>query len=91
MTLFRTITTASLALLMTIAACSDTASEDGPVNPPNEVSLSEQNLRRAIELTDNVVTAHFTGDGMAMARYYNPYNNVRSEEKGSIWMYTSAI
>lgn len=91
MTLFRTITTASLALLMTIAACSDTASEDGPVNPPNEVSLSEQNLRRAIELTDNAVTAHFTGDGMAMARYYNPYTNVRSEEKGSIWMYTSAI
>ncbi len=91
MTLFRSITTASLALLMTIAACSDTASEDGPVNPPNEVSLSEQNLRRAIELTDNAVTAHFTGDGMAMARYYNPYTNVRSEEKGSIWMYTSAI
>jgi predicted alpha-1,6-mannanase (GH76 family) len=91
MTLFRTITTASLALFMTIAACSDTASEDGPVNPPNEVSLSEQNLRRAIELTDNAVTAHFTGDGMAMARYYNPYTNVRSEEKGSIWMYTSAI
>jgi predicted alpha-1,6-mannanase (GH76 family) len=91
MTLFRTITTASLALLMTIAACSDTASEDGPVNPPNEVSLSEQNLRRAIELTDNAVAAHFTGDGMAMARYYNPYTNVRSEEKGSIWMYTSAI
>jgi predicted alpha-1,6-mannanase (GH76 family) len=91
MTLFRTITTASLALFMTIAACSDTASEDGPVNPPNEVSLSEQNLRRAIELTGNAVTAHFTGDGMAMARYYNPYTNVRSEEKGSIWMYTSAI
>jgi predicted alpha-1,6-mannanase (GH76 family) len=91
MTLFRTITTASLALLMTIAACSDTASEDGPVNPPNEVSLSEQNLRRAMELTDNAVSAHFTGDGMAMARYYNPYTNVRSEEKGSVWMYTSAI
>lgn len=91
MTLFRTITIASLALLMIIAACSDTASDDGPVNPPNEVSLSEQNLRRAIELTDNAVAAHFTGDGMAMARYYNPYTNIRSEEKGSIWMYTSAI
>ncbi len=91
MKLFRTITTASLALLMTIAACSDTASEDGPVNPPNEVNLSEQNLRRAMELTDNAVSAHFTGDGMAMARYYNPYTNVRSEEKGSVWMYTSAI
>lgn len=90
-TLFRTITTCSLVLLMVIAACSDTASEDGPVGPPNEVSLSEQNLRRAMELTDNAVSAHFTGDGMAMARYYNPYTNVRSDEKGSIWMYTSAM
>jgi hypothetical protein len=76
---------------MVIAACSDPASDDGPVDPPNEVSLSEQNLRRAMELTDNAVAAHFTGDGMAMARYYNPYTNVRSEEKGSVWMYTSAI
>ncbi|SKC83725.1 Glycosyl hydrolase family 76 [Ohtaekwangia koreensis] len=91
MTLFRTITTSCLVLLMVIAACSDPASDDGPVDPPNEVSLSEQNLRRAMELTDNAVAAHFTGDGMAMARYYNPYTNVRSEEKGSVWMYTSAI
>ena len=90
MTLLRTITTSSLVFLMVIAACSD-PSDDNPVDPPNEVSLSEQNLRRAMELTDNAVSAHFTGDGMAMARYYNPYTNVRSEEKGSIWMYTSAI
>lgn len=90
MTLLRTITTSSLVFLMVIAACSD-PSDDNPVDPPNEVSLSEQNLRRAMELTDNAVAAHFTGDGMAMARYYNPYTNVRSEEKGSIWMYTSAI
>jgi hypothetical protein len=51
---------------MGIAACSDTASEEGPVDPPSEVSLSEQNLRRAIELTDNAVSAHFTGDGIPM-------------------------
>lgn len=44
-----------------------------------------------MELTDKAVSAHFTGDGMAMARFYNPYTKVRSEEKGSIWMYTSAI
>jgi predicted alpha-1,6-mannanase (GH76 family) len=76
---------------MVIAACSDTVSEDGPVNPPEEVSLSEQNLRRAMELADNAIAYHFTGDGMAMARYYNPYNDIRSDEKGSVWMYTSAI
>lgn len=90
MTLFRTISTCSLIFLIIITACSD-ASEDGPENPPEEVNVSEQNLLRAMELTDAAVTSHFTGDGMAMARYYNPYTGVRSDEKGSIWMYTSAI
>jgi hypothetical protein len=84
------ITACSLVLLMIVAACNDTASDPGPENP-QEVNLSEQNLHRAMELTDNAITSHFTGDGMAMARYYNPYTKLRSEEKGSIWMYTSAI
>jgi predicted alpha-1,6-mannanase (GH76 family) len=84
------ITIYSLVLLIGISACDDKGSDD-PGNPPAEVPLSEQNLRRAMELTDNAVTSHFTGDGMAMARYYNPYTDVRSDEKGSIWMYTSAI
>jgi hypothetical protein len=78
-------------MVMLVAACSDTPSDPGPENPPQEISLSEQNLVRAMELTDKAVSAHFTGDGMAMARFYNPYTKVRSEEKGSIWMYTSAI
>lgn len=54
-------------------------------------NLSKQDLLRAIELTDNAVSNYFTGDGMAMARYYNPYTDTRSEEKGSVWMYTSSI
>lgn len=91
-TIFRTmISTCSLVLLMLVAACSDTSTEPGPENPPQEISLSEQNLHRAMELTDKTISAHFTGDGMAMARFYNPYTKVRSEEKGSVWMYTSAI
>src|SRR5690606_6866982 len=73
------------------SACSDTENEKEPVNPPAEVSTAVQNLNRAMELTDAAVASHFTGDGMAMARYYNPYTNVRSEEKGSVWMYTAAI
>lgn len=84
----------SFVLLMAISACSDNVTEDNnnPQNPPDEeVNLSEQNLRRAMELTDMAVSSHFTGDGMAMARFYNPYTDVRSQEKGSIWMYTSAI
>lgn len=85
------ITTCSLALLMLVAACSDTGTDPSPENPPQELSLSEENLVRAMELTDNAIAAHFTGDGMAMARYYNPYTKLRSDEKGSVWMYTSAI
>jgi hypothetical protein len=91
MTLFRTIiTTCSLILLIIISACSDdSGSDNGP--DPGAVNLSEQNLRRAMEVTDAAIASHFTGDGMAMARYFNPYTNVRSDEKGSVWMYTSAI
>ncbi|MCW5912088.1 MAG: hydrolase [Cyclobacteriaceae bacterium] len=83
------ITTCGLALLLTITACND--SGPAPEDPPAEVSLSEQNLLRAMELTDHAVAVHFTGEGMAMARYYNPYTNALSDEKGSIWMYTAAI
>lgn len=85
------ITTFSLIFLIIITACGDTGSEPGPDNPPEEINLAEQNLLRAMELADNAVSSHFTGGGMAMARYYNPYTDVRSEEIGSIWMYTSAI
>lgn len=49
------------------------------------------NLIRAIEIADHTIAAHFTGPNMAMARFYNPFTGVRSEETGSIWMYTSAI
>lgn len=91
MILFRNMmSTCGFVLLMLVIGCSDTSDPD-PDNPPQEVSLSEQNLLRAMVLADNTIAAHFTGDGMAMARYYNPYTSVRSEEKGSIWMYTSAI
>jgi predicted alpha-1,6-mannanase (GH76 family) len=84
------LSTCSFVLLMLIAGCSDSPSDPGPQNP-DEISIPQQNLIRAMELADKAVESHFTGDGMAMARYYNPYTKVRSEEKGSIWMYTSAI
>ena len=52
---------------------------------------SKQNVERAIEIIDNAVECYFTGAGMAMSRYYNPYTGSRSEELGSVWMYTSSI
>ncbi|QDH77939.1 hydrolase [Echinicola soli] len=78
-------------VMLFFAACSENSSDPDPKNPPVEVSLSEQNILRAMELTDNAVSAHFTGTGMAMARYYNPFTDVRSDETGSVWMYTAAI
>lgn len=78
-------------LLWTSTACSKNVIDDGPETPPEEISLSEQNLVRAMDLIDNTISSHFTGQGMAMARYYNPYTGDRSDETGSIWMYTSGI
>ncbi|WP_245588097.1 glycoside hydrolase family 76 protein [Algoriphagus terrigena] len=84
------ITIWSLCLLL-LSACTENPSDTDPKTPPVEVSLSEQNLTRAMELTDKAVSAHFSGSGMAMARYYNPYTGVRSDETGSVWMYSAAI
>lgn len=84
------ITIMSFVMLLFVA-CSESSSDPEPNSPPEEVSLAEQNILRAMELTDNAVSAHFTGTGMAMARYYNPFTGVRSDETGSVWMYTVAI
>ncbi len=69
--------------------------KSGPLPTPTAgtatATLAEQNLLRAMELADSAFAHYFTGDGMAMARFYNPYIEVRSEEKGSVWMYTAAI
>lgn len=52
---------------------------------------SVENIKRAVQLTERAFDAHFVGEDMAMARFYNPYLETRSDEYGSIWMYTSAI
>ncbi len=62
-----------------------------PVGSVIGIDLAERNLLRAMELADSAFARYFTGEGMAMARFYNPYTGARSEEKGSVWMYTAAI
>jgi hypothetical protein len=74
-----------------ICACGEADPENGNKKSPSQETLAERNLTRAMELADKAITAHFTGSGMTMARYYNPYTDTRSNEVGSIWMYTSAI
>lgn len=59
--------------------------------PLIESSKSVQNLSRAMEIFDNSLSSYFIGEEMVMVRYYNPYTDKVSEEKGSIWMYTSAF
>jgi predicted alpha-1,6-mannanase (GH76 family) len=82
------------------AACNDDTPDNNNGNGKEdevivvESSMAEQNLRRAMQIVDSAVIGYFTtnsyGD-MAMARYYNPYTKLRSDEKGSIWMYTSSM
>lgn len=79
-----------LCLLLFIFSCSkNSGSDDKDHNPA--VTTSEQNLNRAMAMVDKAISSYFTGDGMAMARFYNPFTSVRSDEKGSIWMYTTSI
>ena len=57
----------------------------------DSIDFAERNMIRAMEIVDTAMAYHFTGDDLAMARFYNPYTDTRSDEKGSVWMYTSAI
>jgi predicted alpha-1,6-mannanase (GH76 family) len=91
--LFTLLTACCLSVAVACSEKSDSDSENGG-KPPETVEagdLAEQNLLRAMQIADSAVAAYFTGSGMAMARYYNPYTKVRSDEQGSIWMYTASI
>jgi predicted alpha-1,6-mannanase (GH76 family) len=96
--LLGTITSSCLAMT---AACSDNpeVDNDGGGNNSGIIRsdhLAEQNILRSMQLVDSAVSYHFKGEGMAMSRYYNPYTNSNvnkdgTDEKGSVWMYTSSI
>lgn len=58
-------------------------------DPVVNTEFAEQNLKRAIALTDSTVKAFFTGI-MQMSRYYNPYYGSRGDNT-SVWMYCSSI
>ncbi|MBK1441275.1 hypothetical protein JHJ32_14845 [Parapedobacter sp. ISTM3] len=89
-----------LSLTLASVTCSDgpsswknqgPAGDGGNMTDTANADISGRNLMRAIEIADEAVARYFSGDDMAMARFYNPYTDVRSEEKGSVWMYTAAI
>ena len=80
---------ASLLLIcLCILSCSN---ESGPELGGSSENEADQNLLRSIELVDAAVGNYFSNESMSMARYYNPYTQVSSQERASVWMYTSAI
>lgn len=73
-----------------VYACNNNSDPDSDRSEKNVVPrLAEQNIHRAMAIVDTTIARYFSEN--AMARYYNPYTNERSEEKGSVWMYTSSI
>jgi hypothetical protein len=95
----RKIFTLVACCLSVTVACSEKSTPNSSSNDSegkiSEISgtdgLAKQNILRAMQITDSAVVAYFTGNGMAMARYYNPYTKVRSSEIGSVWKYTAVI
>lgn len=81
------------SVLPSLYACND---DNDTVKPKDKdiivaSNLAEQNLLRSMQIMDSAMVAYFTGDGMTMARYYNPYTKTRSEEVNSVWKYTAVI
>ncbi len=89
---------AAVALLAMSASCSsddpkvDSGEQPGTTPGGNtENSVAETNVSRAITIIDAAVDNYFESSSMIMHRYYNPYTGNRSNETGSVWMYTSSI
>ena len=85
----------SLLLLVAVSAmclaCRKSPDPSGETPGPVTEDPATRNVSRAITLTEAALQNYFTGTSMEMSRYYNPYTKEKSSEKGSIWMYTSAI
>lgn len=54
-------------------------------------AVARQNLERAMALLDTAAAHYFVGNEMSMARFYNPFTGKLSDERASVWMYSSAI
>ncbi len=84
-------------LCLGLVSCEDPAGQPGNNGKPpvtGEISdsdLAKANLERSMNIISAARKAYFSDNGLAMSRYYNPYTGQKSHEKGSVWMYTSAI
>lgn len=80
--------TSLLLICLCILSCSN---ESSPEKGGIYDNAADRNLLRSMELVDAAVENYFSNESMSMARYYNPYTQVASQERASVWMYTSAI
>ncbi len=86
-------------IVLLILLCSTACSGKVPQNPSAEpdqpqghdLSLAVKDAGRAIYLFNSAYGHWFNSDGTVMSRYYNPFTGKKSDEKASVWMYTSAI
>ena len=76
-------------------SCSSPVTADPDPDTPDaketKVELARTNLLRSMAMVSAACENYFSQSGQAMSRYYNPFTKTRSNEMGSVWMYTSAI
>jgi len=53
--------------------------------------IARRNLQRSIDLIDVTINHYFDPETFEMRRFYNPFTQVKSEERASVWMYTAGI
>src|SRR5690606_1950504 len=77
-----------------LSGCSQNPVASEVVDEPQEGEARElavQNIERAIDLVDLTIAKYFEPETFEMRRFYNPFTDVRSDEKASVWMYTAGI
>lgn len=57
----------------------------------NKKDLAEENLKRSMGILDRTVSIYLNPQTFEMRRFYNPFLNTLSDEKASVWMYTSGV
>src|SRR5690606_10399704 len=82
----------SMTMTLTIG-CSIKAAHQTANNQidTESTALAKRNLERSMAVLDTAVAHYFVGEGMAMGRFYNPFTGKLSDERASVWMYSSAI
>lgn len=77
-------------IIVGCVACSHASAE--PDKPkPEEKTLPEQNLERAISIIETAISDYSADGTMALSMKYNPFTKQRSSNLVSIWEYTSTL